>query len=763
MPAQISCLVTKALIPWIERELGPEGVATILEISGRSREYLLAEYNRIPLELADRLVHQCMAMMGEFDEERWAERYAEAFMDWKPSREERGWGGAYTMSLGSPRAIYERFGNLQAGFGVHERCELLSIARRRAAMKLTPPPAPLPRWLCVLIRVNFERFPTNWGLPRARVSELTCAGRGDEACVFDVRWTNPRLGARFWGPLAAGTTGSAILGSVLLAGSPLAGAAAAAIAGLPLLLGGALGYGLLKEHRRRHVQRMLDVLGDEVLYSTGQLERKFRDLEGKIEQLSLLMDLARAVNASLDARTIYEQALQRLVHSMGYQTVYLCLIDHERQVLRGHRAVGAAPDRERDFTGHEIPLDPDVSGLARAAVTGTPVLVNDVTTATAPVHRETAETFNVRSFLAVPLRVKQGVGGVLAVAAGEPDRFAQADVDLMLAVADQVATAIDKAQSFRTIEELSRGLEEKVRVRTEQLRTANEEVAAAYRELQAAQVQLVQREKMASVGQLVAGVAHELNNPIGFVASNAATLEDFVGRLRAMLESYRTRGEALPEADRRSLGEEWQARKVDYALRYLDSMILGIREGAERTRKIVRDLRVFARGDDDVRQPVDLHEELESSLTLLGHLLKDRVVVERKYGDLPAVECVRSQIDQVLLNILANAAQAIEGPGSITIETRREDGRAVVAVRDSGPGIAPEAIGRVFDPFFTTKPVGEGSGLGLSISYEIVKKHGGAIGVDSRPGEGATFTVTLPIAGARPAAEPPWPARSGGR
>jgi signal transduction histidine kinase len=251
---------------------------------------------------------------------------------------------------------------------------------------------------------------------------------------------------------------------------------------------------------------------------------------------------------------------------------------------------------------------------------------------------------------------------------------------------------------------------------------------------------------MASVGQLVAGVAHELNNPIGFVASNAATLEDFVGRLRAMLEAYRGRTAALPEADRQALGEEWQARKVDYALRYLDSMIQGIREGAERTRKIVRDLRVFARGDDDVRQPVDLHEELESSLTLLNHLLKDRVTVERKFGELPSVECIRSQIDQVFLNLLANAAQAIAGSGAITIETRRDDGVAVVSITDTGPGIAPDTIGRIFDPFFTTKPVGEGTGLGLSISYEIVKKHGGEITAESRPGQGATFTLRIPLA-----------------
>jgi two-component system, NtrC family, sensor kinase len=158
---------------------------------------------------------------------------------------------------------------------------------------------------------------------------------------------------------------------------------------------------------------------------------------------------------------------------------------------------------------------------------------------------------------------------------------------------------------------------------------------------------------------------------------------------------------------------------------------------------------VFARADDDVRQAIDLHEELESSLTLLNHLLKDRVTVHRKYGNVPPIECVRSQIDQVLLNVLANAAQAIAGPGAITVETRLEDTHAVVTVADTGPGIAPEIMGRIFDPFFTTKPVGEGTGLGLSISYEIVKKHGGEIRAESRPGEGATFTMRLPLGRAR--------------
>jgi signal transduction histidine kinase len=216
-----------------------------------------------------------------------------------------------------------------------------------------------------------------------------------------------------------------------------------------------------------------------------------------------------------------------------------------------------------------------------------------------------------------------------------------------------------------------------------------------------------------------------------------------------MLEVYRAA--PLAEAERSRIQGEWESRKIDYALKYLDSMTQGIKEGAERARKIVRDLRVFARSQDDLWQPVDLHEELESSLTLLNHLLKDRIDVHRKFGELPSVECIRSQIDQVFLNLLANAAQAIAGPGAITIETRRHDNDAIIVISDTGPGIPSEVIGRIFDPFFTTKPVGEGTGLGLSISYEIVKKHGGEILAESPPGGGAVFTLRLPLARTAPA------------
>jgi two-component system NtrC family sensor kinase len=738
--AEVNCVFTKVLIPWLEREVGPDAVAALLKAAGHSREYLMAEYNAIPLELADELVRLAMRLMNEPDEERWARRFAEFLMEWKPSREERSWAGAYTKSFGSPRALYAK--HPPNAFVTYARLEDVRLGRTRGTIRLRPEPGVrLPRWACTYPRVCNERYPLNWGLPPARIIEHACSARGDAECVWEIHWKNPRWGRRFWLPVGAGAAASAMLGVVLVTGAALPGVAAALVA-TPTLLGLALGHGLLQAHRRREAQGNRDLVADELVHSSGQLVGKFRDLESKIEQLSLLIELSRAVNATLDPERIYDQALTRLVHGMRYQGAHLFLADEARRCLRAHRIVRADEGSTADFGTRELPLDA-TSAVGRAATTGEPVVVDDVDASPDAVDMPTARALEVRSLVCVPLLAKGRGLGVLTVIAGEPGRFGPSDVELIAAVANHVALAIDKAESFQTIEELSRGLEDKVRVRTEQLRATNEELQAAYRELQATQVQLIQREKMASVGQLVAGVAHELNNPIGFVSSNAATLEDFVSRLRRMVETYRT--VELSEADAARADAAWQDLKVDYALRYLDPMLQGIKEGAERTRKIVRDLRVFARGDDDAWQPVDLHEELESSLTLLGHLLKDRVVVERKYGDLPAVECVRSQIDQVLLNIIANAAQAIEGRGTITIETRREEGWAVVAIGDTGPGVAPDVLGRVFDPFFTTKPVGEGTGLGLSISYEIAKKHGGDIGVESRPGQGATFTVRLPL------------------
>lgn len=277
-----------------------------------------------------------------------------------------------------------------------------------------------------------------------------------------------------------------------------------------------------------------------------------------------------------------------------------------------------------------------------------------------------------------------------------------------------------------------------VRDITEKLRLEEE---AALR-----QAQLLQSDKMASIGTLAAGIAHEINNPTAFILSNLGTLQkyrerltEFIGLLGSALE------QAAPDAVRAEIAAQRAALKIDYVLKDLQDLIAESISGAERVKKIVNDLKSFARPDTGDMAPTDLHDYMEKTLNIVWNELKYTCTVEKRYGDIPFVVCNAQQISQVFMNLLVNAAHAIKKQGTITISTRQEDGMVCVAVADTGCGIPPENLKRVFEPFFTTKEVGKGTGLGLSIVYDIVKKHGGDISVESEVGKGTTFTVRLPV------------------
>ena len=274
-----------------------------------------------------------------------------------------------------------------------------------------------------------------------------------------------------------------------------------------------------------------------------------------------------------------------------------------------------------------------------------------------------------------------------------------------------------------------------------------DELQRTYDHLASAQEQLLQSEKMASIGQLAAGVAHEINNPIGYVGSNLGTLQDYSGALLALMEQYH---DALFSDDPASRREELLAARqrldIDFIVGDLPNLLNESREGIERVTKIVQDLKDFSRvGRDEQMQPADLHQGLNSTLNIVWNDLKYKVRLEKHYGNLPPVECLASEINQVFLNLLLNAGQAIEQRGTIVLASGSDDDEAWISVTDSGCGIPAEAMPRLFDPFFTTKPIGRGTGLGLAISYRIVAKHHGRIEVSSRVGQGSTFRVVLPI------------------
>lgn len=285
----------------------------------------------------------------------------------------------------------------------------------------------------------------------------------------------------------------------------------------------------------------------------------------------------------------------------------------------------------------------------------------------------------------------------------------------------------------------------------EELEGRNAELERRKAELERLQAQIVHSEKMASLGQLAAGVAHELNNPAGFIYGNMEVLDECAEGLERLLAFYDS--SALPHEVSR--GAERLKAEIDYehTLADLRSVIADCREGAERIRDVVQNLRTFSRLDEAEFKKVDIHEGIDSTIRLLSRYYSaGRIRLVRDYGELPPVDCFAGQLNQTWMNLLANAAQAVANGGEVRVSTRLEGDRVVVTVGDTGQGIPAEQLSKIFDPFFTTKPVGEGTGLGLSITYSIVERHGGRITVESRVGSGTAFTVTLPVNARRGAA-----------
>ncbi len=257
------------------------------------------------------------------------------------------------------------------------------------------------------------------------------------------------------------------------------------------------------------------------------------------------------------------------------------------------------------------------------------------------------------------------------------------------------------------------------------------------------QAQMLQAEKMASLGKLLAGIAHEINNPINFVYSNLTPLDRDIKDLHLIIEAFMNLADQQghQESQKAILGDfEYEIIKEE-----IQSLLEGLREGASRTREIVSGLKNFSRIDGEEFQLTNIHEIIDSTLILLGNIIKHKVSIKKKYGDIPLINCQAGKLNQVFMNLLSNAIQAIEDYGEVVIITEQIDQQVQIIITDDGIGMDQETLERIFEPFFTTKERGKGTGLGLSITKEIIEQHQGTIQVDSRKDKGTTFTILLPI------------------
>ena len=427
-------------------------------------------------------------------------------------------------------------------------------------------------------------------------------------------------------------------------------------------------------------------------------------------QLVTLLEVSRKINSQLNLQMLLDEIMD-LAIGLLHAEKGLILLRNESKELTVQVA--------RHMDKHSIA---DVVELSRSIIKkveeeGKSVLLQNVPDSGDIPSTSSMIRYKIKSVICVPLRTKNKLIGTIYLDTTKSEHFfKKEDLEFLEGFANLAGIAVENAKNYQEVEEL-------VKERTSDLETA-------YEELQATQTQLIRSEKMASLGQLVAGVAHEINTPLGSISSNADMFISTFAKLRNRLQSL----EDSPD-------------EILKPIKILEDLSQVNKMASDRIKKIVGTLKNFARLDEEEFKIVDIHEGIDSTLSLTAHLYRDRIEVVKEYGNLPKINCHPSQLNQVFMNTLVNACQSIKGKGTITIKTRFSAGNIHLQFSDTGVGIAPENLAKIFDPGFTTKGVGVGTGLGLSISYKIIEEHGGKIDVYSKVGQGTTFTLHLPLEG----------------
>lgn len=341
----------------------------------------------------------------------------------------------------------------------------------------------------------------------------------------------------------------------------------------------------------------------------------------------------------------------------------------------------------------------------------------------------------LENVLFAPLILNKKTVGLMGLA-NKPGGFTDYDAQMASAFGEFLAISLHNSKTMKYLERAHADI-----------KARNTELEKAYSELKEAEAKIIQQEKMASIGQLAAGIAHEINNPIGFVSSNLETLKTYTERLKQFVEAQtRIIASVAGEEEKEEIAAERKKLRLDAITADITKLIEESCDGAGRVQKIVQDLRNFSRIDESEYKMADINTAIESTINIVWNELKYKAEVKKELGKIPIIKCNIGKLSQVFMNILVNAAQAIEKHGEIKITTSSDSENIYISISDTGSGIPESSLGRIFEPFYTTKEVGKGTGLGLSVARDIIKQHKGNIKAESEPGRGTTFTIELPVA-----------------
>jgi signal transduction histidine kinase/HAMP domain-containing protein len=494
----------------------------------------------------------------------------------------------------------------------------------------------------------------------------------------------------------------------------------------------------------------IGILASSFNHMAQQVGKLLQGLEERTNELEVSQHVTVAVSelskALLDPELLLREAIALMQNRFGLHYVQIYLLDQTNSKLVRWADSGSYDILRQDESAY-ISLECDRSVVAHAARTHQPVWVDDISNVLTETELQPGQG---GSEVAIPLLSRGTLLGVLNIQDYQSDRFSQTDLDTFNTLAGQIATAWENARLFEKIQKAEAKYRDKAK-----------ELEQTLHELKQTQTQLIQTEKMSSLGQLVAGVAHEINNPVNFIYGNVTPANEYLQDLLQLLDLYQ---QYYPDP-----APEIKTHIEDIELNYLtedfQKILSSMRVGAERIRQIVLSLRNFSRLDEADMKEVNIHEGIDSTLVILQNQLKNKpghpeIQVIKEYGELPLVECYAGQINQVFMNLLTNAIDSLDeynrkrsleeikdDPATIRICTKVvERNQVEIRIIDNGLGITPEVKQRLFDPFFTTKTVGKGTGLGLAISYQIiVEKHKGNLECISAPGKGAELAIKIPI------------------
>lgn len=359
--------------------------------------------------------------------------------------------------------------------------------------------------------------------------------------------------------------------------------------------------------------------------------------------------------------------------------------------------------------------------------------------------RETLARLNVQGMIDLPIKIGSEVVAVLEFFLHTEINPDQTLLNTMKTISQQLSSVIERKGYQKALKLANSALDAKIQARTQELLSANQHLEEELLERRRLESQLVQSEKMASLGQLAAGIAHEINNPIGFIMSNLGTLEEYLSVLKRLILLYGNADNKTETKIKEEVLLIHEQEDLNFILEDVDNLLMESKEGINRVKEIVQNLKSFSRVDEGELKETDINECIETTLKIVWNEIKYNCQVFKEYGDLPIICAYSGLLNQVFMNLLVNAAQAIPEQGEIHIHTELVDKAIMIRILDTGEGIPEDKLSQIFDPFFTTKPVGKGTGLGLSIVYGIIQKHHGTISVESELQKGTIFTITLPV------------------